>query len=329
MIRRRNLTDNIVLCGTCFAALSLCALLVQTFEESRGERLQGNVISLLQAGAGSADSLHKGSLVSIDVPITQLSSTRVGDQVKGSMPVGGGAGGMLAWTGQITEHTVISPKQGCVTVRVISDKYIAPGTQVSGTVGGHAFMGTVTKSPNKLARIGNIERRLSQLEPQSKKGIDAMKEKLEEMEKKLQALEGHQTMDQKVKALETHIVDLERRPPSSDGLLFDGNAAGFHFVGALGETNDMRNRIDSLDSRLSALEGRDAPEQAVKPLDDKLDEMEKRLDKLTGSEGRIAQRMEMKELATRLHKIEVMYGSGGGDNSKWYGTEPYHGKTKS
>uniref|UniRef100_A0A7S0YFT1 Uncharacterized protein n=1 Tax=Hemiselmis tepida TaxID=464990 RepID=A0A7S0YFT1_9CRYP len=251
-----------------------------------------------------------------------MGSTKVGDQVQGSLPQGAGS---LAWTGKITQHVVISPKQGCVTVRVVSDKYIAPGTKVNGMVGGNNFQGTVTQAPNKFARIGNIERRLGALEPANRGRMERMKAKLEKMDRKLMRLEGHKTIQEKVDDLEKEIVALEKRPPTPHGMLFAGNVAGFHFTGSLGKTDGFRRRVDRLDARLSNLEARESPGEVAKPLQKMASRIERRLDELQGDGGRLTQRKELAGLEKRLREVEKVYSSGGGDNSKWYGTEEYHG----
>ena len=117
----------------------------------------------------STQLLASNHQLHIDVPIKQLAETRVGDIVKGRMLSDtNGNKRYVNWMGTITADTAISPKQGCITVRVISDRYIAPGTPVSGTVGSAGFLGTVVGSPNNLQRIGSIERRLEALEPRSR-----------------------------------------------------------------------------------------------------------------------------------------------------------------
>ena len=112
--------------------------------------------------------LAPNSLLNVDVPASQLATTKIGDVVKGRVRT---SLGLVSWTGAITAGTTISPTQGCVTVKVISDKYIAPGTPVSGKVGNAAFIGTVVGSPNHQERMGNIERRLKALEPDNKEEV--------------------------------------------------------------------------------------------------------------------------------------------------------------
>jgi len=271
-------------------------------------------------------ALHKNQILHIDVPIQQLASTNVGDIVKGQMKAG--TNGQVSWTGAITADTTISPQQGCVTVRVISDKYIAPGTPVSGTVGDAGFMGTVVGSPNNQERVGNIERRLEALEPRANEKLTNMRRQLNKLKRKLFKLEGHKTVEQKMKELEKRVVELEKRPPVEGGLNFDGNVAGFHFVGALG-TRGIAPRIDKIDSRISAIEARPKPDEAVKPVADKIDDLNERLDDLQDEDGTFTYKAEMTELEKRLCDLEKKYGNGGGgDNSKWFGTEEYHGIVK-
>jgi len=270
----------------------------------------------------AVSGLGDGSLLNIDVPIQQLSTTKVGDTVKGTLPQGSGS---LAWTGKITQHVVISPRQGAVTVRVLSDKYIAPGTTVNGMLGDKNFQGMVTGAPSKLARIGNIERRLGALEPHNHGRIDKLRAKLENMEVKLERLEGHKTVQQRIEEMEKEIRLMEKRPPTKSGMLFGGNVADFHFQGQLGENDNFRRRVDSLDARLSGIEARDDPDQAAKPLYKEIDKLQRRVTALDSKGGRVQQMKHMAKLEKRLSEIEKVYGGKAGDNSKWYGTEEYHG----
>uniref|UniRef100_A0A7S0F1U0 Uncharacterized protein n=2 Tax=Hanusia phi TaxID=3032 RepID=A0A7S0F1U0_9CRYP len=264
----------------------------------------------------------------IDVPITQLAQTRIGDIVKGRMLTDqNGKRAYVNWMGTITADTAISPKQGCITVKVISDKYIAPGTPVSGTVGNAGFLGTVVGSPNNLQRIGNIERRLEALEPRSRGEVQALQRKVKRLKRQLDHLEGHKTVQERLLELEKRIVELEKRPPSENALAFSGNVAGMHFTGAIGPTDypNLASRIDKIDSRIAALESRPKPSAAVKPIKEKVNELEDRLNELTNPEGVVTAKNEMADMERRLSELENEYGGGGGDNSHWYGTEQYHG----
>jgi len=313
-----SLRHHAVSLATMSAAICACSLLafsaLVSFTEDRQSALE-----LLQ--------IQKNQILHIDVPVSQLASTKVGDIVKGSMPAG--TNGQLSWTGAITADTTVSPKQGCVTVRVISDKYIAPGTPVSGTVGDSGFMGTVIGSPNNQERVGNIERRLEALEPHQNEKVQDMTRKLNLLKRKLFKLEGHKTPKQKMAELEKRVIELEKRPPVKNGMNFEGNVAGFHFIGALG-TRGIATRIDKIDSRISAIEARPKPDEAVKPIEKRLDDLNERLDDLQDDDGTFTYKAELAEMEKRLCDLEKQYGNGGGgDNSKWYGTEEYHGIVKS
>jgi hypothetical protein len=162
----------------------------------------GGSVALDQlSGAG----VHTGSLINVEVPMQQLAGVKSGDIVKGK-------NGDLSWTGAVTKDSTLSPTQGCVTVRVISDKYIAPGTPVSGKVGDAAFMGTVVGAPNFQERIGSMERRISALEPSAKGSVTALKNKLDRMKRSLSRMEGHKTIEERMEELSKRVIDLERRP---------------------------------------------------------------------------------------------------------------------
>lgn len=266
-----------------------------------------------------------GHHLHIDVPVQQLASTQVGDIVKGtSLASAAQGGGYIHWTGAITADTTVSPQQGCVTVRVISDKYIPPGTPVSGKVGSAGFMGTVVGAPNNQERVGNIERRLEALEPRAKGEVTALKKKLSRMNRQLERLEGKKSLAERMVDLEKRLVELEKRPPSKHGLVFSGNVAGLHFTGTLG-SRSLADRIDRIDARITAIQSRPKPVEFVKPIEKKVKELEDRLADLSSDSGKFTAKGEMAEMEDRLSALEKMYGGGGGDNSKWYGTEAYHG----
>ena len=296
------------------AALALCALAMLAFLAGRP-----SAPAALVGGVAVGKHLH------IDVPAQQLASTRVGDIVQGKMLASAAqGGGYIDWTGSITADTTVSPQQGSVTVRVISDKYIPPGTPVSGKVGAAGFMGTVVGAPNSQERVGNIERRLAALEPRAKGEVKALKKKLARMNRQLTRLEGKKTISERLVDLEKRLVELERRPPSKHGLTFAGNIAGLHFVGTLG-SRSLADRIDRIDARITAIQSRPKPVEFAKPLEKKLDELEERMAELGSPGGKFAAKQEMAEMEARLKKLERMYGGGGGENSKWYGTAAYHG----
>jgi hypothetical protein len=110
--------------------------------ERRTELIQLAFKPANSAAPGAVSSIYKGELLSIDVPASQLSQSRVGDVVKGKLAAADG--GHFDFSGAIAGGTELSPTQGAVTIRVISDTYISPGTEVSGRVGNKMFSGTVT-----------------------------------------------------------------------------------------------------------------------------------------------------------------------------------------
>lgn len=306
--------------GLTLIALGLCSVALCSFAGlsfSAGGEASGAAVLL--SGMSVGHQMH------IDVPVQQLATTRVGDIVKGKMLASAAqGGGYVHWTGAITADTTVSPQQGCVTVRVISDKYIPPGTPVSGKVGSAGFMGTVVGAPNNQERVGNIERRLESLEPRAKGEVKALKKKLARMNRQLEHLEGKKSIAERMVDLEKRLVELEKKPPSKHGLIFSGNIAGLHFTGALG-SRDLADRIDRIDARITAIQSRPKPVEFVKPIEKKVQELEDRIADLQSGSGKFSAKQEMGEMAGRLSALEKMYGGGGGDNSKWYGTESYHG----
>ena len=185
-------------------------------------------------------------------------------------------------------------------------------------------MGTVVGAPNNQARVGNIERHLEHLEPRAKGEVKALKKKLTRMNRQLEHLEGKKSVTERLVDLEKRLVELEKRPPSKHGLVFSGNVAGLHFTGTLG-SRSLADRIDRIDARITAIQSRPKPVQFIKPIEKKVAELEDRMADLSSDSGKFTAKQEMAEMEERLAALEKMYGGGGGDNSKWYGTESYHG----
>jgi hypothetical protein len=316
MERRTRGGQKLPLAGLAVCCAALCVLQALSVPGGEGE---GEGAGVLLSRMAVGHHIH------IDVPVQQLASTRVGDIVKGKMlATAAQGGGYIHWTGAITADTVVSPQQGCVTVRVISDKYIPPGTPVSGKVGSAGFMGTVVGAPNNQERVGNIERRLEALEPAAKGEVKSLKKKLARMNRELEHLEGKKSITERLVDAEKRLVELEKSPPSKHGLVFSGNIAGLHFVGTLGK-RDLADRIDRIDARITAIQSRPKPVEFAKPIEKKVQELEDRMADLSTENGKFSAKQEMAEMEERLSALEKMYGGGGGDNSHWYGTEAYHG----
>jgi len=309
---KRSVVVGSLIVLSCLALLTLDRLSFEDLQQPS---------SLLQLSSAPLP----GHSIHVELPVSQLKATQVGDTVQGKVLAQNG--GYDQWSGTITADTDISPQQGCVTVKVISDRYIAPGTPVSGTVGGAGFMGQVVGSPNNQQRVSSIERRLEALEPRAHDRVAALERKLDRMHRKLRKIEGHKDVKQRMEELEKRVIELEKRPPSKNALMFGGNVAGFHFLGAIG-TRGLAPRIDKIDARLSAIEARPKPDEAVKPVQKRIEDLNKRLSDLTDEDGIISYKQQMSEMEKRLCALEKLYGGGGGDNSKWYGTEEYHGLYK-
>jgi hypothetical protein len=266
------------------SSLAACALLGVVLGVLRGSEGTGTLALLSSSSVAVGHTLH------IDVPVQQIADTRVGDVVKGKMLASAAqGGGYIHWTGAITADTTVSPQQGCVTVRVISDRYIPPGTPVSGQVGSAGFMGTVVGAPNNQERVGNIERRLEALEPRRKGEVLALQKKLARMNRQLGRLEGKQTVSERLEDEEKRLVALERRPPSKHGLVFAGNIAGLHFTGTLG-SRSLADRIDRIDARITALQARPQPDEFVRPVERKLEEIEEYMGHLKSGSGKLTAR---------------------------------------
>ena len=157
----------------------------------------------------SGGPVYPGEMLSINVPATQLAHSSIGEEVKGSVPAAGG--GKVDFTGKIAEGTSLCSgcPVGAVTVRVISDKYVAPGTTVEGLVAGKPFTGTVTDAASDNQRLSGMEQRLSTLEGPHKKQIQDLAHELAGFESRLSKLEGHKTIKERIGDLQDRLDHLK------------------------------------------------------------------------------------------------------------------------
>eukprot|EP00961_Rhodomonas_salina_P054573 733069-Rhodomonas_salina.1 len=59
---------------------------------------------------------------------------------------------MITVQGNLGSSELGKPDEGVVSIKLLSDQYLAPGTSVTGTVAGKIFKGTVTKAPSLQVR---------------------------------------------------------------------------------------------------------------------------------------------------------------------------------
>jgi len=231
--------------------------------------------------AAGQPPIKLNSMLRVNVPTSQLSSTKVGDVIKGQVRLqglAGQAGGVVGFTGQVASGTELSGTEGALTVRVLSDKYISPGTPVSGRVGNSIFTGTVIGSPNTQERLGNMEKRLSALEKPAKQQVEDLKTRLSNMKARLRNLEGRKSIKERIDDLQERIRKLEDAPPALDPNMFKMNREGFHFHGSIGP-NTVEPTVDRVEQAVRAVEKAPTPEEAVEPVVNRLDEIEARMDK--------------------------------------------------
>lgn len=263
-------TEARVLVGSV-AALLLMAMVGMKFQ-------QNSEVELM-----SAMPIAQGQMLRVNVPASQLATTRVGDILKGTYRTSAlSGGGVVAFTGQVQDGSEVSPSLGAVTVRVLSDKYVAPGTPVSGRVGNSMFAGTVIGSPNTKERLAALEKRLSALEDPNKKQVVDLHDEIKDVEGRLSKIEGKKTIKDRMGELEDRINDLENKPDSLDSSLIKNNEEGFHFHGSIGP-NTVEPSVDSVEAGLAAIEKAPGPEEAVRPVVNRLDEVQQRIDDLEDS----------------------------------------------
>ena len=293
----------LLLCSGIFLAFVCMLHVSETILKSQASSLVS-----LNLGQSSVNNIHQNELIRVDVPASQLSSTKIGDIVRGKMKAA--TGGVVVFTGSVAAGTMVSPTKGAVTVKVISDKYIAPGTPVSGRVGDSMFSGTVVGSPNNAERLSDMEKRLSALEKPAKDQVIDLHHEVESMQDRLRRLEGTKSIKERIDYLEERFEELEKRPPSLDWRLIKDNSEGFHFHGSIGP-NTVEPSVDKLETGLSKLEKKPGPEEVVRPIVSRLDDIEQRIDDISGG---IDPKRTMANLERRLAALERLAGTADGQD---------------
>jgi hypothetical protein len=182
----------------------------------------------------------------------------------------------------------------------MSDKYIAPGTEVTGRVGNSLFAGTVTSSPNTEERLANLEKRLAAVEKPAKDQVRKLQDTVRNFKRRISAVEGTATMKDRISVLEKRIFKLQHRAHGLPASLFKDNEEGFHFHGAIGP-NKLTPELDKMEQKVAKVEKLPAPEQVVRPVMRRLDRIEQRIDELTSKEH---PRDTATKLERRLAKLE-------------------------
>lgn len=275
--------------AAALATVALCMVVHLTSEQGALHRF-----SVLE----SSEPLKRNQLLSVEVPASQLASTHIGDIIHGKVRTQNL--GAVSFTGAVTAGTQVSATRGAVTVKVLSDKYIAPGTSVSGSVGDAQFSGTVVNAASTQERLGNIETRVGALEAPAKKQVDNIKDEIGELNGRLRNLEGGMTMDERVDYLEKRIKELESRPPAFNPSLIKNNAEGFHFHGAIGP-NTLEPKLDTVEQSIAQIEREPSEKDVVEPVRSRLDDLARRIDDI--SDGMNPRRM-MGKLEKRVIALE-------------------------
>ena len=273
------------------AALGACAVAVLVLL-AVGSR--GRSVTLLQPAAGP---LRKGAMVSMDVPAAQLATAKIGDIVQGQMKA---AGGEVAFTGKVAGGSQVSEATGAVTIRVLSDKYIQPGTAVSGRVGNAMFKGTVAQSPSEQERLADMEKRLASLEEPAQGDIANIHHTLNDFDGRLRTLEGSKTMEERVDELQHKIADLENQKPGLDYRLIKNNREGFHFHGSIGP-NELEPSLDKVEQNLADVEKGPDVQEVVEPISVRLHEIEERINDISDS---VKPQDKMAKLEKRLAALQ-------------------------
>ncbi|KAJ1488211.1 hypothetical protein T484DRAFT_2125376 [Baffinella frigidus] len=276
--------------ATALVTVAMCVVVLLAGEQGAMHRAV-----VLESGG---EPIQKNQLLSVEVPASQLASTNIGDIIHGKVRTQGL--GMVSFTGAVTAGTEVSATRGAVTVKVLSDKYISPGTDVSGRVGDSMFSGTVVNAAGTQERLGNMETRVGALEAPAKKQVDDIKTEIGDLNGRLRDMEGGTTMEERVDYLEKRIKELETRPPAFNSAFIKNNEEGFHFHGAVGP-NTLEPKLDTVEQSIAQMEHQPSEKDVIDPVRSRLDDVSRRLDEITDG---LTPRKTMGELEKRAIALE-------------------------
>ena len=188
---RERLRTVLALSAAAVLAVCCCAAMVRGVGRGRAVALEGVSFTDLSAlrrwsgreGAGrttslastAGDPIPAGHVIHVDVPGSALQSLRVGATIQGKVNkqmlrqdgteainavdfVGKVRSlQMITVQGKVQSNVLGQPDEGVVSVKLMSDHYVAPGTAVTGMVAGKIFKGVVTSAPSIQDRMDEDE----------------------------------------------------------------------------------------------------------------------------------------------------------------------------
>ncbi|KAJ1494630.1 hypothetical protein T484DRAFT_1877322 [Baffinella frigidus] len=282
------------------------------------QQRQDSLAAPTMALASSSDPIPPGHVIHVDMPQSAMQKLKVGSIVKGkvrepmlaadgqkqfdTVDFTGKVRSLQAITvqGKIQSNILGEPDEGVVSVKLLSDQFVAPGTAVSGMVAGKIFKGVVTKAPSFDERMDEAEKRVRELAPPICGEMCQLEREIAMVGKRIKEFKASKNLRKETAALEKRMHRLEHPAPPPETVAILGNWAGFKFDFPEGEEgpNIYGSRIDVLAKSMATAPSVDDYVKAAEPIYAKTRALEKKLDDLQGLKS-YSERMELlkKELA--------------------------------
>jgi hypothetical protein len=297
----------------------------------RGAQLSargGGLAATTSLASTGGDPIPPGHVIHVNVPRSAMQSLKVGSVVKGKVNkqmlrqdgteainavdfVGKVRSlEMITVQGKVQSNVMGEPDEGVVSVKLMSDHFVAPGTPVTGMVAGKIFKGVVTRAPSIQDRMDEAEKRLRELAPPVCDEICKLEREIEFTQKRIDDFKASRKLRRMSEALEKRVDKLAHPPPPPEKVAILGNWAGFRFDVPDGpdifepRITKMKDRLDSIPTEYS---------EAMAPLYKATQALEKKLDNL---EGLKTYRQRVVRMKYELDEMEKCVAEAGGDKAE-------------
>jgi len=252
--------------------------------------------------AASSEPIPPGHVIHVDMPKAAMAKLKVGGIVKGkvrepmlaadgskqfdTVDFTGKVRSLQAITvqGKIQSNVLGEPDEGVVSVKLLSDQFVAPGTAVSGMVAGKIFKGIVTKAPSFDERLDEAEKRVRELAPPVCGEMCKLEREIAMVGKRIKEFKASEGLRKETARLEKRMHRLENPPPPPETVAILGNWAGFKFDFPEGEEgpNIYGSRIDTLAKSMEEAPNANDYIKAAEPIYERTRALEKKLNDLQG-----------------------------------------------
>jgi len=292
---------------------------------ARGEGLAATT----SLASTASDPIPVGHIIHVNVPRSAMQSLKIGSMIKGKVNkqmlrqdgteavnavdfVGKVRSlQMITVQGKVQSNVMGEPDEGVVSVKLMSDHFVAPGTAVTGMVAGKIFKGVVTRAPSIQDRMDEAEKRLRELAPPVCDEICKLEKEIEMTQKRIDDFKASRKLRKISEALEKRVDKLANPPPPPEHVAILGNWAGFKFDLPGDGPNIFEPRITKMKDRLDEIPKEYS--EIMSPLYKATQKLEKQLDNV---EGLKTYRQRVTRMKYELHEMEHCISVAGGDKKE-------------